>query len=213
MDITYQNTRVESKSLFYDVTQSQYTIIFITAIYVYTTYPYTYIQRIFYRKQPEIDTQFYITYDGGDNTQHILKVVWNYRTTFVESMLHRHPPPFSLSPPPRSFCICNCVIISALCSLIPCISYIINICCNLNWYSNFMFMRNEWIFYLIFDFMSWTGTDTIVCNFFTGVVPMNTRMPHIAQKISNYSLTRSRIQNDTVNTLCNRFAYHSPVGL
>ena len=42
---------------------------------------------------------------------------------------------------------------------------------------------------------------------------MNTRMPHIAQKISNYSLTRSRIQNDTVNTLYNRLAYHGPVGL
>ena len=126
MDITYQNTRIESKLLFYYVTQSQYTIIFITAIYVCTTYPYTYIQRIFYHKQPGNCQyrliQFYITCDGGDNTQHILKVVRNYRTTFVESMLHR-PPPYH--PPPCSCCICNCVMISALFSFIPCISFII----------------------------------------------------------------------------------------
>ena len=94
---------------------------------------YTYIQRFHIRMYDvyfvvnsqkivnTVDTPFYPTYSGDNYTQHILKGISNCRTTFVESMLHM-PPPLVFDPPPRSFCMCNCVMISALFLFRPCIN-------------------------------------------------------------------------------------------
>ena len=164
----------------------------------------------------QFHTPFYITYSGDNYTQHILKGIPNCRTTYAESMLHIPPPLFFNPPPPippPAPFACVTVWWYLLYFYLD-LALIYNKISAVIWidiaFLSLCEMSKHFIWYSILCVEQGLAKLCVISLQRSFVWKQECL---IAQKISNHSLTRSRIQNDTVNTLCDRFVYHSRVGL